>query len=127
MRILYVCTGNSFRSVVAEALSRRFRPGLEVESAGIHPTDHIAENAKELLKYEHAEKHVKPSPDRISKRAIDEADLVIAMMPEHRSFILNNFDVDEDKLRVWHVFDPIKPEVEPMESFIKIREKIRTI
>ncbi|UCH71344.1 MAG: low molecular weight protein arginine phosphatase, partial [Candidatus Bathyarchaeota archaeon] len=34
MKVLFVCTGNSFRSPVAEALLKKLRNDLEVESAG---------------------------------------------------------------------------------------------
>jgi len=37
VRVLFVCTGNSGRSQIAEALLRRLAPGFEVRSAGTHP------------------------------------------------------------------------------------------
>ena len=36
-RILFVCTGNSARSQMAEGLARSLAPGVEVASAGTHP------------------------------------------------------------------------------------------
>lgn len=125
MRILYICTGNSFRSPVAEALTRKFHPDLEVESAGTQAVDHVAENAKRMLEHENALKYVKPSPDQVSQRAIDDADKIVAMMPEHEEFLMDNFEVPENEVEVWHVEDPINADVKPEEAFVEIREKVR--
>lgn len=124
MRVLFICTGNSFRSPVAEALTRKHHPGLEVESAGTDATDHIAENAKQLLREENSLQYVKPSPDQVSQRAIDEADRVVVMMPEHREYLLDNFDVDPGSIEVWNIRDPVNPGVEPGEAFQEIEEKV---
>ena len=37
IRVLYLCTGNSARSIIAEALTRSMAPDFEVSSAGTHP------------------------------------------------------------------------------------------
>lgn len=48
MRVLYICTGNSFRSPVAEALTRKYKPEFEVEPAGVQPL----RNTFKYLKFE---------------------------------------------------------------------------
>lgn len=125
MRVLYVCTGNSFRSPVAEALTRRYRPNLDVESAGTDSTDHIAENAKELLEEQNAVQYVKPEPDQLTLRALNEADIVVAMTERHKRFILNNYEVREEKIKVWEIDDPINPGVSPVIAFQKILDRVR--
>ena len=54
MKILFVCTGNSYRSPIAEALLKKVRGDLEVESAGTHPAGMIASNSKKILEKENA-------------------------------------------------------------------------
>ncbi|MFP4229926.1 MAG: hypothetical protein ACLFRK_02185 [Candidatus Nanohaloarchaea archaeon] len=124
MRILYICTGNSFRSPVAEALTRKHHD-MEVESAGVSAVDFVSPAARDWLKKRDALKYVKPDPDQISQRAIEEADKVVCMMPRHSEYIKRNFNVDPDKVEVWKVEDPIHPGKEPEEAFKEIEEKVR--
>jgi len=127
MRVLTVCTGNSFRSPVAEALTRQFHPTFEVESAGTYPATHIAHNGKGLLEREGARVYVKPHPDKITQRAIDEADLIVVFKQRHKDYILENFKVSEDKIINWDIDDPIGPTIEPEEAFEKIKAQVKEL
>ncbi len=124
MRTLYICTGNSFRSPVAEALTRKYHPEFEVESAGTDPAREVAGNARKLLEQEDALKYVKPSPEPVSQRAINEADRVVVMMPHHRDYLKENFDVENGSIEVWEVEDPVEPGVEPREAFENLKKLV---
>jgi Methyl-accepting chemotaxis protein len=50
MNILFLCTGNSCRSIIAEALFRSMAPaGVSVQSAGSRPAGHVHPRALEAL------------------------------------------------------------------------------
>lgn len=105
-------------------MTRKYYPELEVESAGVSAVDFVAEVTKKQLRKKDALQYVKPDPDQISQRALDEANKVICMMPKHSEYIKRNFDVDPDKISVWNVKDPINPDKEPEEAFQQIEDKI---
>ncbi len=107
MKVLFVCTGNSFRSAVAEALLKKLRNDLKVESAGTQPARKIASNAKMLLEEEDALENLKERPEGIEKKNLEEYDLIVAMKEHHKHEILQRFPQVKGKIRVWDVDDPI--------------------
>ena len=98
--LLFVCTANIDRSRAGEALfenSKRY----EAKSAGIHA---FAET-------------------RISQEAIDWADVIFCMEHEHKQHIIDNFDVDINKIIVLNITNEYArhdPELEEL-----LREKLR--
>jgi protein-tyrosine-phosphatase len=46
MRVLFGCIRNAHRHPLAEALMKKLRPDLQVESAGLHVTILISEEAR---------------------------------------------------------------------------------
>ena len=47
--LLFVCLGNSCRSIMAEALARHRFPGTRVASAGLRPLGYVAEKTLAVL------------------------------------------------------------------------------
>lgn len=127
MRVLFICTGNSFRSPVAEALARKYKPDFEVESAGVSPADKIAGNGRRFLEEEGCLEYVKPSPDPVTERALEEADKIVVMSDEHKEYLLNEFQVSEQKIENWDVSDPINFGVDPREAFEEIKRKVKNL
>ena len=125
MRILFVCTGNSYRRPVAEALLKKVRGDLEVESAGTHPAGMIASNAKKFLEKENALKNLKGAPEGINQKNLEEYNLIIAMKQNHKNELLRRCPQIEDKIQVWDVDDPIYlPHGSDKEVFEEIKRKI---
>jgi arsenate reductase len=47
--ILVLCTGNSCRSIIAEALINSYIDGVKAYSSGVKPSGRVNENAKKVL------------------------------------------------------------------------------
>jgi protein-tyrosine phosphatase len=96
MRVLFVCTGNTFRSMCAEYclndyLKKTNQAGVEASSAGTIalPGGFDSVVLSELSTYGiDASRH---KQTRLTKAMIEEADLVIAMADYHQKFIKDNF------------------------------------
>ncbi len=92
--ILFICTGNIFRSLVAEcALKARLGPqsGYLVGSAG---TEAIPQPVHPVIRDRLLEKGADPAthvPRRLTQELLDRADLAIAMSLDHREFIRRHF------------------------------------
>lgn len=106
MRVLFVCSGNAYRSPVAEALLKRLKPEIIVESAGVDPAIPISEAAKSYLVEEKALKYLKQAPESLDKKRLEEYDLIVAMKQEHRSAILSRCPECAGKIVVWDIDDP---------------------
>jgi arsenate reductase len=48
-KILVMCTGNSCRSIIGEALINAFLDGIEAKSCGVAPSGKVNPNAKKVL------------------------------------------------------------------------------
>ncbi|NPA28189.1 MAG: arsenate reductase ArsC [Epsilonproteobacteria bacterium] len=48
-RVLILCTGNSCRSIIAEALINRYLPNIEAKSSGVDAKKEVNPNAKKIL------------------------------------------------------------------------------
>lgn len=128
MKILFVCTGNSFRSPVAEALLKKLRGDLEVYSAGTYPASMIARNARRLLERENASKNLKTTPEGIEQKDMEEYDLIVAMKEEHRDYLLKEYPQLIEKILVWNIDDPyLLPAGSDRRVLKEIKEKVREL
>jgi len=48
-KVLIMCTGNSCRSIIGEALVNAFLDGIEAKSCGVAPSGRVNPNAKKVL------------------------------------------------------------------------------
>lgn len=117
MNILFVCTGNTCRSPIAEALLKsRNIDGLQVRSAGIYASDGgpISRNSQLVL-----EQQMIPfahSSTSVDETLIDWADLILTMTASHKHAIILGFPHAISKIYMYKEFvtpDDIKDVSDP--------------
>ena len=108
--ILFVCTGNTCRSPMAEALARKLFPQRHYASAGVsawsgQPASPHAQQAMAELGLdvsEHASR-------RVTESLLQGADLVMCMTRGHREALLQNFPAYRDRTCVLREFVGLTP------------------
>ncbi|MGB9853977.1 MAG: low molecular weight phosphatase family protein [Candidatus Bathyarchaeales archaeon] len=124
LKVLFVCSGNVYRSPLAEALLRKIRPDWVVDSAGIRLVIPIAEEVKEFLKEENAEKFLKTAPESLSSKRLMDYDVIVAMEDIHKEYVLSLCPKCKDKIVVWNIPDPYLMNKEAMwKIFKQIKKK----
>jgi protein-tyrosine phosphatase len=109
MKIHIVCTGNSFRSRMAEAyLKSKDIPGLEVSSSGIKAADNengpISWFAMRQIKNHALIPFMSRDWRQTTRENIAESDLVILMEQTHYNFCQSLLSPDQ-KYQIWGVQD----------------------
>ena len=125
MKVLFVCSGNAYRSPVAEALLRKLRPDTKVESAGTDPAIPVSEEAKKYLARENAVQYLKKTPEGLDGKQLDKYDLIVTMKQRHKEAILNKCPQCSDKIIVWNITDPyFLPHGHTEKIFKQIKDKV---
>ena len=106
MKILFVCSGNAHRSPLAEALLKKLRPDLEVDSAGWHVAIPISAKVRKFLTKENAEQYLKKTPERLDCKLLKEYDVIVAMERRHEDYVLSKCPECKNRIIVWNVEDP---------------------
>ena len=104
MKILFVCTANITRSVMAEAILRRLAarhpvPAIHVESAGVDALVGESPDAstREVCREHHSEvpRH---TARQVTPEMIDGVDLVLCLAEEHKRLILGAYPRFKEKV-----------------------------
>jgi len=124
-KVLILCTGNSCRSIIAEALINKHLNNMKAYSAGVNPKDEVNPNAKKVLE------QVDAWQDEYHAKSVDELDelefdLVVTVCDHARE----NCPLFPKKVEVIHVgFED--PDGQPFEAFeatvAEIKEKLLPI
>lgn len=128
MKVLFVCSGNAHRSPLAEALLKKMRPDLQVDSAGLRVAIPISDHVREYLAKEGAEQYLKKAPENLTGKQLGDYDVIVAMQQGHKNAVLNRCPECEDKIVVWSVEDPYFVSHEDAEQvYRQIEEKVKQL
>ena len=128
MKILFVCSGNAYRSPLAEALLKKLRSDLEIDSAGLHVIIPISKQVQEYLAKRNAAQYLKQTPQSIYEKNLREYDLIVAMERIHENSILRVCPECETKLVDWNIEDPYFLEYEEAKNvYLYIENKVEEL
>ena len=95
-KILFVCTGNIFRSMSAEYAVRAVLPpgsALEISSAGTHAVPkNMRQDVRERILGRWQADPSAHRPRLLTREILEEADLVVAMGRDHQEYLLKEFN-----------------------------------
>ncbi len=110
MNVLFVCTGNTCRSPMAEHLFRKMATeagvaDVHVSSAGTSPAMHLdfPDEARATLKAEGVD-GVQHAPRRLDQKNVDEADLILTMEAHHKAALVSCFPQARAKTHVINAY-----------------------
>ena len=128
MKVLFVCTGNACRSPLADALLKKYRPDIDVESAGTYPYYKVVELTRRYAQKEGVEELLKTIPEDLQSKNLNEYDLIVAMELEHEAEIIRQNPNCADKIEVWHINDPYNQSFKhACHEFNRIKSKVAHI
>lgn len=128
MKILFVCTGNTCRSPMAEALFKNKTDTYQVESAGIYAGKGERANKHTIEVLEEKGISLSHQSQAVTRRKLHWADLVLTMTTSHKQSLILQYPngqekyftlkeyVDDDEKEVWKALKKAYAELEEKRS-----------
>jgi len=136
MNILFVCTGNTCRSPMAEGLLKDMAEKrglkLEVTSAGVFAFDgqEVSKEAVEVMKEENID-IAKHRARIIHRDMVESANLILTMSKSHKRELLRKYDFIKDKIYTLKEYaygreeDILDPFGRGVKAYKKAKEEIK--
>ena len=106
MKILFVCTGNTCRSPMAQALAEHLMRdkgvSVQCDSAGIYasPGAPFSPTAKNVLEKEFGILNFDHKAKKVTRELLDEVDRVVAMTEDHKKLLVQAFGAKDKTVTV---------------------------
>ncbi|PKR77740.1 low molecular weight protein arginine phosphatase [Halalkalibacillus sediminis] len=97
-RVLFVCTGNTCRSPMAEAVMKHKRPDLEVQSAGIFAGHGQEANPKAVEALQVQGISCDHASQPVTEELMEWADVVLTMTAHHKLTLEMDYDSFKEKV-----------------------------
>lgn len=131
--ILIVCTGNSCRSPMAEGWLRHelemkgLAGKIEVSSCGVGARSGATATPEAVYVMKNRGVDITEHRSRpCTRQDVADADLVVAMAPQHAQFITSMMPAARGKVKVFNVMDPIGMSMQVYEDVARVIEKKMT-
>lgn len=123
MHIHFVCTGNVYRSRLAETYVKSLQvPGIEVSSSGVSAEDNtngpISWYAMRLIFNQKLHRYVKSMWQQTTKEHLDSADLIIFMTAYHLEYVQKHLGYTGENYKVWYIDDIVRVQHEEKEDIL---------
>ena len=128
MKVLFVCYGNAYRSPLAEALLKKIRPDIHIESAGLRVSIPISTSIRKFLKKHEALQFLKKTPQSIYQKNLKSFNLIVTMQQTHAKAVLRKCPDCKSQIVEWNIKDPYFLEKQEAEKiFNEIHNKVKEL